>query len=417
MDDNEAESLNLNNENQEKRSPQEIFAEILKSLDEYTDQKTHRPLKIGNYFFGLSEYLIKDRTLIIFEWEDKRMVRQYYKHWGNNQWRCLGCERRYRRQLKASRFHVYFVNGIVFIPFGHDCNPRDREIVMQYQKFLQEGNVQLARRMSQLVNFDYGESSLANVINKLNLPSSSMPKQSYSKERENVAKKPSANLKRKLNDIDCTSSSADMLPLVKKKSNDTCCIDNKMDLSNNQKHENTVMKKEKEATPIPATTFSFKKPFNFTLKNICNKLDIKFCKEALNFWEEIKFKKMNTLSTNIKTQKFKTKNFHKILSNFFTGRFCDYPQIYFAINEALRNKLVDKGEMTANEIDELCSSYKVTETHFKFIAEFIPCKILIFDLENNEVKKYGKWKNENNNNILSLVLAFENRKYSVVVDL
>uniref|UniRef100_A0A914Y9W8 Uncharacterized protein n=1 Tax=Panagrolaimus superbus TaxID=310955 RepID=A0A914Y9W8_9BILA len=85
------------------------------------------------------------------------------------------------------------------------------------------------------------------------------------------------------------------------------------------------------------------------------------------------------------------------------------------IKYSLRDELVEKGEMKANEIDALCASYKVTEIHLKFFAKYFPCRILIFDSQNSQVKKYGKWKNDDN--ILSLVLSVLNREYSVVVDL
>uniref|UniRef100_A0AC34F1D4 Uncharacterized protein n=1 Tax=Panagrolaimus sp. ES5 TaxID=591445 RepID=A0AC34F1D4_9BILA len=178
MDDSDAESLNLNNENQQKRSPKELFDEILKSLEEYTSEKvevllknkskflsilkTHRPLKTADYHYGLSENLLKDRALIVFEFDDKRMVRQYYKHTsGKNIWRCLKCKRLYINQLRSSITSLYLINGILLVPLDHDCTPRDAEIVMQYQKFLEEGNMQLARRMTQVVSFNFGESSLA----------------------------------------------------------------------------------------------------------------------------------------------------------------------------------------------------------------------------------------------------------------
>uniref|UniRef100_A0A914PW60 Uncharacterized protein n=1 Tax=Panagrolaimus davidi TaxID=227884 RepID=A0A914PW60_9BILA len=431
MDDNKIKNSVSNNESQEKRSPEELLADILGSLEEYTTEKaeaimsskhkllsilkTHRPIKIGNYHYGLSANLGKDRALIVFEYDNKRMVRQYYKNRDKYLWRCRICERRYYKyHLGSSYFRLYLVNGLVFVPNGHDCPPLDYEIVMQYQKYLEEGNLQLARRMVQLVDFTYGKSSFENIVNALNFSSLSFQKQSNFNEKENkIVSKTSLNLKRKLNDTDCVSSSSDKATVKKIKIGEKSCVNDEPALSINH-----LEKKENEAAAIPSTTFSFEKPSILTIKNICNKLNIKYCKEAVNFWQEIKFKEINILSKNFKTQIFKTKNLYKILSNFFTGKFCDYEQIYYAINQALCNKLVDEGKMTAAEIDSLWSSYAVTEQQFEFITEFLPCRILIFDANNKEPsRKYGKWKNKNIN-ILTLVLSLLNRKYySVVVDL
>uniref|UniRef100_A0A914XSA9 Polysaccharide biosynthesis domain-containing protein n=1 Tax=Panagrolaimus superbus TaxID=310955 RepID=A0A914XSA9_9BILA len=328
-----------------------------------------------------------------------------------------GCKRQYQNQLRSSCFYLHLINGVILAPVDHDCPPRDTDIVLQYQKFLEEGNGPLARRMTSLVNFDFGETSLANIVNKLNLPSSSLQRSSTltGKGNENInVEKTLANLKRKLIVTDYTSSSADK-PCTAKKSKEIE-VGDKIHISIN--HKNTVKMMEKETTPIRITTFLFEKPSVSALKNICNKLDIKYCKEAMNFWKEIKFIHIDTVSTNIQTQKFKTKNFYKILSNFFTGKFCDYDQIYYAINMAFGEKLLADDQLSYEEIDLLCSSFTVTEKHFKFIAKFIPCRILIFDSDSDkkEPRKFGKWKNDCRN-ILTLVLSFSNRKYSVVLNL
>uniref|UniRef100_A0A914P886 Uncharacterized protein n=1 Tax=Panagrolaimus davidi TaxID=227884 RepID=A0A914P886_9BILA len=196
---NESQSSTLDSENQEKRLPEKLFAQIIEFLEEYTTEKaevllknkskllsilkTHRPLKTFDYQFGLTTNLIKNRCLIVFEWDNKKMVRQYYKHWGAYMWRCLTCE------------HY--------------------DTVMQQQKFLEEGNAHLARRMSQLVNFTYGESYLANIINVLGNVSATLLKKRKT-DNDQIIAKTSADLKRKSKDDDCTSSLANSSPVQKK---------------------------------------------------------------------------------------------------------------------------------------------------------------------------------------------------------
>uniref|UniRef100_A0A914YRD8 Uncharacterized protein n=1 Tax=Panagrolaimus superbus TaxID=310955 RepID=A0A914YRD8_9BILA len=179
MEDNEAESSHVFDD-KENLSPEKIFADILKSCEEYTTEKvevlmlnkskilsllkTHRPLKMVDYFYGLTGNLLKNRCLIVFEWDDKRMVRHYYKHFTKHMWRCIKCKQLYNHNLVSTCSYLFMVNGIVFVPNNHECRPRDYEIVMQYQKFLEEGNPQLARSMVHTVNFDFGESSHAYVV-------------------------------------------------------------------------------------------------------------------------------------------------------------------------------------------------------------------------------------------------------------
>uniref|UniRef100_A0AC34FZV3 Uncharacterized protein n=1 Tax=Panagrolaimus sp. ES5 TaxID=591445 RepID=A0AC34FZV3_9BILA len=436
MDDNEAVSSILDNESRGKRSSEELFAEILESIEEYTYEnvgalisnkskvltilKTHRPIKIGTYHHGLLLNLREKGRLIVFEFKNKSMVREYCQRSDkNNLWECTDCRRQYVHELQSSRCHVYLVNGIVFIPLDHACKPRDYEIVMQFQKYLEEGDVKKARSMIFLINFTYGESSLANVINVIEnktLPTSSISAKNGKINENKIVTKTSANSKRKLNNNECTTSSPDK-PSAAKKSKGENKVSKKTeaDISSNHKNIITMLKKE-TTTPIPTTSFLFEKPSTLALKRICSKMEIQYCKEAMNFWKEIKFTEINTVSTNIQTQKFKTKNFYKILSNFFTGKFCDYSQIYYAINMAFGEKLVAENELPYEEIELLCSKYTVTERHFEFIAKFIPCRILIFDSENKEEpRKYGRWEN-GSSKLLTLVLSFLNRKYSVIVD-
>uniref|UniRef100_A0A914QFF2 DNA helicase n=1 Tax=Panagrolaimus davidi TaxID=227884 RepID=A0A914QFF2_9BILA len=170
---------------------------------------------------------------------------------------------------------------------------------------------------------------------------------------------------------------------------------------------------DKDVDSNPAKTFLFKIPSKSELKPICKKLGIKYSEEAIKFWEEIHFKEIDLLAKNITTQKFKTKNFYRILSNFFTGKFSAYDQIYYAINCAFRDQLIADDELSSDNIQLLCDSYTVTEKHFEFMALFLPCRILIFDRNNKKIRKYGDW--ECSNDILTFVLSFFDRKYSVVI--
>uniref|UniRef100_A0AC34G2K1 Uncharacterized protein n=1 Tax=Panagrolaimus sp. ES5 TaxID=591445 RepID=A0AC34G2K1_9BILA len=82
------------------------------------------------------------------------------------------------RRTTFSYFYVHLVNDIAFVPQNHcdNCKSKDYELVMQYQKFLDEGDTKKANSMALSVNFLYGESSLANIKNVLDVTPDSIEK-------------------------------------------------------------------------------------------------------------------------------------------------------------------------------------------------------------------------------------------------
>uniref|UniRef100_A0A914R3I6 Uncharacterized protein n=1 Tax=Panagrolaimus davidi TaxID=227884 RepID=A0A914R3I6_9BILA len=225
----EAECSNLENENQGKRSPEELFAKILKSINEYTTEKaevlllnksklltilkSYRPLKIGNYIYGLTLNLLKKKRLIVFEWNDKRRIREYSYTKRPNLWTCRECFRLNDHHNQHRPYtYLYLVNGIVFVSIKHDCVPRDYNLVMQYQKFLEEGDTSKARSMSRTISFAFGQDFFANVVNFVEDFSASLSKDSTIDTNKIAAL---SGLKRKLNDNECVST-AEKVPANKK---------------------------------------------------------------------------------------------------------------------------------------------------------------------------------------------------------
>uniref|UniRef100_A0AC34G533 Uncharacterized protein n=1 Tax=Panagrolaimus sp. ES5 TaxID=591445 RepID=A0AC34G533_9BILA len=409
-----------------------LFEELIKSSEEYTAQnvkdilinkkhllsvlKTHRPIKLRGYQYGLSERKNEDdnekNRLIVSEWDDKRMCRDYSQvSQRKHLWECLKCHRiqqKKKKEERAPRTFLYLYNDIVFVPILHECPPKDYKHVMEYQKHLLNGNLKAARSMTQRCDFDFKESSSLDDDDAKFVP----------------------KLKRRSNDADDLrelqppdnkkdDDDAKFVPKLKRRSNDADDLRELQPPDNKKTKHNVHLKAEEEVKrneiPKSETILSFKKPSISLLKEICKKLNIGYRVEATKFWETIELKEINIASKNIHSTAI-SGNFYKILSYFFTGKFGDYNPIYYAINMAFGKKLIAEGEMSGNEINLLCRSFKITEKHFKFITKFLSCKILIFDFNNNNnVKKYGDWKNDNN--AFTLVLSFSNRKYSIVVNL
>uniref|UniRef100_A0AC34FGJ9 Uncharacterized protein n=1 Tax=Panagrolaimus sp. ES5 TaxID=591445 RepID=A0AC34FGJ9_9BILA len=69
--------------------------------------------------------------------------------------------------------------------------------------------------------------------------------------------------------------------------------------------------------------------------------------------------------------------------------------------------------MSDAEIVEAFTNLTVTDEYIEFIAKFLSCRIEIY--ENGRLKKFGKRETENK--IFTLVLALENGRYSVVLNL
>uniref|UniRef100_A0A914YHT0 Uncharacterized protein n=1 Tax=Panagrolaimus superbus TaxID=310955 RepID=A0A914YHT0_9BILA len=228
---------------QEKLSPEDLFANIIENLEKYSTEKaevilsnkskllsclkTHYPIKIDNYEFGLSENLKPNKRLTVFEWNDRKRVREYSQRPDYpNLWLCRECFRMFdrvsNRGVVNSYPTLYYVSGIVFVPNEHNCKPMNYLLVMHYQKLLHEGNVQEARRMRQKINFIYGECDFSNIVNVLDETiSASLPKNTTFSENikeVNDHKSNSKSLKQKTeSDNKNDSSSSDKKPPVHKK--------------------------------------------------------------------------------------------------------------------------------------------------------------------------------------------------------
>uniref|UniRef100_A0AC34FUD7 Uncharacterized protein n=1 Tax=Panagrolaimus sp. ES5 TaxID=591445 RepID=A0AC34FUD7_9BILA len=320
--------------------PEVSFAKIIENLKDYTNEKsedilsnkfkllcalkTHRPVRTCDYQYGVTENLRNNRRVIVFEWNDKKRIREYSQKSGrNNLWVCRECFRLNHRRNNFSYAYVYVLNGIVFIPNDHSCKPRDYELVMIYQKFLEEGNRKKARAMARYISFTYGESSLANIKNFLG----------------------------------------------------------------DAWHEKSDKRKEiiddNENNPVlaaPTSIFVFEKPSTLMLNEICAKLHIEYCSRAEKMWEQIMFDKIDTetLPKQILIHHLKTQNFYQILSKFFIGKTKQHKQIKAALIDAFRDKLISSGEASSKKFDKLYLD-TVTDEHLSFIAKYLSCRILIFE--------------------------------------
>uniref|UniRef100_A0AC34GU86 Uncharacterized protein n=1 Tax=Panagrolaimus sp. ES5 TaxID=591445 RepID=A0AC34GU86_9BILA len=370
---------------QEILSPEDAFKEIIGNLKEYTSQgledvmvnktrilrflKTYHPVKIDNYVFGLSENLRTDKRLIVFEWNDRKRVREYTKKPGkNNHWVCRECFRQYERGVVKIQHYLFLYSGIVLVHNTAICKPISYELVMQYQKFLAEGNVKLAQSMIHSVSFLYEKCNFANIVNVLDTLST---KRKEVNGNENNSK------------VFCETIDVEM--------------------------------KEVEPVSIQTTSiFAFEKPSTSMLKEICAKLKIEYSSRAEKMWDQIMFKRIDTVTPpkQILIHHLKTQNFYQILSKFFIGKTKQHKQIKAALIDAFREKLISSGEASSKKFDKLYSD-TVTAEHLSFIAKYLSCRILIF--EGAEMRKYGNWKNTSSKRA-TLVVALIDGFYSIVLD-
>lgn len=163
-------------ESKEILPPASLFENIMEKLSDFTKEKpevvlsnklailrvlkAHHPVKLHDYQYGLTVNLRKNQRLIVFEWNDRKRVREYSKDL-DNKWKCLECYRLSQHVNKYIHSHLYFINGIAFALIDHACYPRDFELIMQYQRFLEEGDTTKARAMSRRVGFTFEQNSLA----------------------------------------------------------------------------------------------------------------------------------------------------------------------------------------------------------------------------------------------------------------
>uniref|UniRef100_A0A914P880 Uncharacterized protein n=1 Tax=Panagrolaimus davidi TaxID=227884 RepID=A0A914P880_9BILA len=172
--------------------------------------------------------------------------------------------------------------------------------------------------------------------------------------------------------------------------------------------------KKPKIEPINSETFSFNQPSAATLKEMCKKMNVKYCNDAYKFWGEIIFENILPASNNIKTHSTKSENIFACFSQFFTGNVSSCYFLQDVINKAFCEELIESG-IEPSETVQVFIDITVSEEHLKFIAKFLSCKIGIYG--NGNLKKYGNWKNRDKSDVLTLILSFENGLYSVVLDL
>uniref|UniRef100_A0A914QA95 Uncharacterized protein n=1 Tax=Panagrolaimus davidi TaxID=227884 RepID=A0A914QA95_9BILA len=430
--ENEIVDDQFDDENFQKFSPEESFTKIIENLEEYTNEeaiavlsnksrhlrllKKNRPVRMRNYHYGLMFNLREGRRLIIFEWKDRERVRVYSnRSYDNGLWDCLECYCLCRQKGTATT-HLPLLNGIVYVPYNHECPPRDYKLVMIYQKFLEEGDVVKARAMAKAISFAYGQ-NLSN-INVLNDISSTIPGDENAMERRkenHIVESNSKTLTKPKRKMISNDENLNEKPPVHKKSKlNKSALDNTvMDKVDSSSHQLNVVNEEEQEIPT-TSIFAFEKPSDTKLEEICTKLNIEFRNKAIKIWENITFNQIDTLlePTNIETYHFQTENFYEILSKLFTGKSKQQEQIKSTIIDAMREKIVSSGEISTKKFNKLYLN-TVTDEHFAFIAKFLSCRILILDGEKG-IRKYGKWKRPESKR-LTLVLAFYDGIYSIVI--
>uniref|UniRef100_A0AC34F5J8 Uncharacterized protein n=1 Tax=Panagrolaimus sp. ES5 TaxID=591445 RepID=A0AC34F5J8_9BILA len=477
---------------QEILSPEASFANIIENLKDYTNEKaevvmshklyllrilkTHYPVKIGNFVFGLSENLQKNKHIIVFEWNDRKRVREYTKKSDcKNLWRCRECFRLHRGKAH-SNCYLSFVNGIVFVPYIHDCKPLSYELIMHYQKYLEEGDITSAKRMTHTVSFVYGEWNYANIVNVLDTVTAPVTTVTEEEVNENNLKT-LTNLKRKnkFYDGNVSASSAEK-PLCRKKSkpnksalDDTVAdgddsilfvqefpvhkkpkfekntsgapkddtyessVDNQSSIFDKPQKNSAVkesdplflqnfktaafeMEEVEPESTAPTSVFVLEKPSTLMLQEICAKLKIEYSSRAEKMWDQIMFKRIDTVTPpkQILIHHLKTQNFYQILSKLFIGKIYQHRKIKDTLIDAFRQKLISSGgDISSTKMFIRMYSDTVTYQDLSFLAKYLSCRILIF--EGSKIRKYGNWKNASSERA-TLVVALIDGFYSIVLD-
>uniref|UniRef100_A0A914YPK2 Uncharacterized protein n=1 Tax=Panagrolaimus superbus TaxID=310955 RepID=A0A914YPK2_9BILA len=130
---------------------EKLFFEIITSSKEYTKEnitdpkrvksgilsilRTHRPIKLIDYEYGLSHALMKDYQIIVKEKEDKSKVRVYCKN--KKYFYCV----KYRQRLNNCSSNLKFKCGILFAAIHHrnKCEAKDYSVVQKIQDLLKQG--------------------------------------------------------------------------------------------------------------------------------------------------------------------------------------------------------------------------------------------------------------------------------------
>uniref|UniRef100_A0AC34F427 Uncharacterized protein n=1 Tax=Panagrolaimus sp. ES5 TaxID=591445 RepID=A0AC34F427_9BILA len=436
---------------------QKLFDEIIQSLPEYSKEdisnpeaikseilellKTYRPVKLADYEYGLSHALKKDHHLIVKEKEDKTKVKIFSK--SGISW---FCSNNVSKNYKCKSY-LKIKYGIVFVTSHHTklCASKDYSFVMEIQEFLKQGKTKEAHLLAARFN----KKSLNNDSN-ISLSSSMLNDSTLSTatDMENVStlelsvtddttqntdasllvQEPSglevahesfvnSNANENTSTSIDSNSSQQLSSLVNPASESTAARSSvKRELTEGEDCkiiDEPVAKKPKIETTIIRENYSFDLPSASILKEVCEKLKIDYHRDAYKFWGDIAFENVPVSSDIIETHKFKSSNIFISLSLFFTGEITKCYSIQDTILTAFREELIASGTRSNAEVDQIFINATVTDQQNEFIAKFLSCRIGIY--ENGELKKYGNWEDEKV--VLTLILAFIDEKYSVVVNL
>uniref|UniRef100_A0A914QWU4 Knr4/Smi1-like domain-containing protein n=1 Tax=Panagrolaimus davidi TaxID=227884 RepID=A0A914QWU4_9BILA len=202
-----------------------------------------------------------------------------------------------------------------------------------------------------------------------------------------------------------------------------CLIEN-FDILSNEAAYSCFVKETEDKLDIANPEdeiFEFRRPSDDTLEKACDKLStlsttpFEYNPNAYKFWAEIYFRQITSYSNQLQSHTFKSQNIFACFSQFFTGTNDSCFLIQHILNTAFRKDLNASSAMSSSEIDELFSSNTVTDQYLEFIANVLSCRIGVY--KNEFLMKYGNWETQNNVDVLTLVLSFENGFYSVVLDL
>uniref|UniRef100_A0A914YDB1 SPK domain-containing protein n=1 Tax=Panagrolaimus superbus TaxID=310955 RepID=A0A914YDB1_9BILA len=403
---------------------EKLFVEIITSLQEYTNEnitdqeaikseivdllKTHRPVKLTDWEYGLSKVLKKDHQIIVKEKEDEKQVRIFLKPY-------FYCSNRPSHTKCNSSLKIKF--GIVFAPISHGkkCKAKNYSFVMEIQDLLKHGKTKEAiykmmvkRRptnndsslsVSTSILNDTDVSTTTDMENETNLEQSISENTNTSIDSNSSPSSQQQQSSHILEEVAPESSAARSSVKTENEDQDYCMV-----------IVEPAAKRPKIESGNSEETFAFDHPSASVLKKVCGKLNIEYSHDAYQLWANIIFNDISASSDNIQTHELKSPNIYACLSLFFTGKTDNSFLIQHFINTAFRDA---SDSLTRAEINQMFTSATVTDEQIKFIASFLSCRIGIYHGSN--LNKYGNWKDENI--ALTLILSFIDGMYSIVLDL
>uniref|UniRef100_A0AC34FEC4 Uncharacterized protein n=1 Tax=Panagrolaimus sp. ES5 TaxID=591445 RepID=A0AC34FEC4_9BILA len=407
--------------NSTEKERKKLFSTIIQSLQEYSEEqindpeeikseivdllKTHRPVKLADYEYGLSRNLKKDQQLIVKEKDDETKVLVYAKkglHWYcSNRRTILNC--------RSSSLKIRY--GIAFAPIVHGgaCNAKDYSSVMEIQELLKQGKTKEANRLMHKNSSSKNDSSISLSTSMLNESTSDIENESILE--QSIAENTSTSIDSNSTPLSQQQSSVPALEEIEIQSASRSTIKRELDDAEDcMILDEPAAKKTKTEATKNVEAFAFEHPSTTTIKQICEKLKIEYSLEAYKFWANISFEKVPVSSNRIETHEFKSSNIFACLSLFFTGKndYCCLIQHMF--NSAFR---AASDTMSRAQIDMILFNPTVTNELIEFIASFLACRVGIY--KNGKLKKFGNWKDENI--ALTLVLSLIDGKFAVVLDL